>query len=49
MAGKQSEESGRTKSRSLAILALCQVFGMSLWFSAAAVLPAPKARKPPGE
>lgn len=28
------------KRRSLAILALCQVLGMSLWFSAAAVLPA---------
>jgi MFS family permease len=32
------------KGRSLAILALCQVFGMSLWFSASAVLPALKAQ-----
>jgi MFS family permease len=28
----------------LAVLALCQVFGMSLWFSASAVLPALKAQ-----
>ena len=32
------------KRQSLAILALCQVFGMSLWFSASAVLPALQAQ-----
>ncbi len=32
------------RGRSLAVLALCEVFGMSLWFSAAAVLPALKAQ-----
>jgi len=32
------------KRRSLAILAVCQVFGMSLWFSASAVLPSLQAQ-----
>ncbi len=32
------------KRRSLAVLAICEVFGMSLWFSASAVLPALKAQ-----
>jgi MFS family permease len=32
------------KARSLAVLALCEVLGMSLWFSASAVLPALKAQ-----
>jgi MFS family permease len=36
------------KRRSLAILALCQVLGMSLWFSASAVLPALQAQYPIG-
>jgi MFS family permease len=32
------------KAQSLAVLAFCEVFGMSLWFSASAVLPAIKAQ-----
>jgi predicted MFS family arabinose efflux permease len=39
---ESSRDLDHHKRRSLAILALCQVFGMSLWFSAAAVLPALK-------
>jgi MFS family permease len=39
-----AEQPSKSRGRSLAVLAICQVFGMSLWFSAAAVLPALKAQ-----
>jgi hypothetical protein len=35
---------GPNKARSLAVLAVCEVLGMSLWFSASAVLPTLKAQ-----
>jgi MFS family permease len=39
-------ESLAGKGRSLAVLAACEVLGMSLWFSASAVLPALKTQYP---
>jgi MFS family permease len=39
-----SETATPRRTLSLAVLALCEVFGMALWFSAAAVLPALKAQ-----
>jgi MFS family permease len=44
LASEPRLESGSNKARSLAVLAVCEVLGMSLWFSASAVLPTLKAQ-----